>query len=141
MTISQAFKKKNKLTKRLTELKSLLQQNNSIIEGSTSYYKMDDLMNEYVAVQNEIVDIKTRIMFANKPIQNKIFLLAELKGTASLLKGISTTEGVVPGYRGETNTYVVEWNEIKLNLLKKEIEIQIEVLQEELDSFNHITKI
>lgn len=146
MKISKALKKKNKLVKELQVFLTRAQQTNSIIEGKTRYYeprKMIDLANEKL---EELVSLKTKISVANQPIQSKIYKLSELKSLLTNIREISTDEGPneSSSFYREQNKIIIYTSEIKtveIDQMVKNIENEIESIQDELDVYNNTTEI
>jgi len=145
MTLTKALKLKNKLTKDLNELIRKLHNNNSIIEGGTRYYSTKNILGEIYQKVDELNIIKTKITRANTPVQDKIFLLSELKSLVLSLKSLDCTNGVVNGlYSGNKDTNLVKNSEISVLERDDEVkflESRIDELQNELDDFNGSTLI
>lgn len=142
MNVKQALKAKNKLTTRINELYSLAKTYNSIEEGNPRRYSVIGLLNEANELTNELVDLKTRIHTANAGVYGKIFRLAELKGRVKQLKGISCDEGkVTERYGSIVLQKEVELDVIQRDELIKQLETDIEQLQDELDVHNATTNI
>ncbi len=142
MNVKQALKAKNKLTVRINELYSLAKSYNSIEEGNPRRYSVVGLLNEAEELTKELVDLKTKIHQANQPVYGKIFLMAELKGKVKQLKGMSCEEGKVTERFGSIQSVKeVEINIAQKDQMIKDLENQIEGLQDELDVHNATTTI
>jgi hypothetical protein len=143
MKINQALKKKNQLASELSELSMLIRTNNSTVEGNPKHYFIKNLIEDYDIKLVELVELKTKIHKANLPIYDKIFLLSELKGKVNMYKGIPIVEGkVVERYsQSQSQVMVVEYNVKEMNYLIKDLEAQINNLQEQLDYHNATTNI
>lgn len=142
MNIKQALKLKNKLTAQIAELYRLAKTYNSIEEGNPRRYSIVQLLNQANALTNELVDLKTQIHLANGPVYGKIFRLAELKGRAKQIAGIGCEEGKVTERYGSTvSIKEAEMNVIERDNLLRQLETEIEQLQDELDIHNATTTI
>lgn len=147
MTLAQALKRKNKLVKKLNDLRSKVTHSNSFIIGNKPSYDLETVYNEFKSVQKELIDLKSKIMIANQPIQAKIFSMSELKSELTqVISQISVQEGkVAPSRFGSPEGTLVEyacvWNRIKIDELKDALESQIDAFQEDIDKFNHTTNI
>ena len=142
MNVKQALKVKNKITTRINELYSLAKSYNSIEEGNPRRYSVIGLLNEANELTRELVDLKTKIHLANQPVYGKIFLMAELKGRVKQLKGISCEEGKVTERYGSTVAVKeVELDIVQRDAMVKQLESDIEQLQDELDVHNATTLI
>ena len=143
MNVKQALKQKNVLTAELNELYNLVRSSNSNIVGNVKHYVESEVMAQAEDKMLELVELKTKIHTANAPVYEKIFLLSELKNKANHYRSISTTEGKqVDRYgNGEPTFIEVEFNVKQVKDLIKSIEVRINEIQDELDTFNAITVI
>lgn len=142
MNVKQALKAKTKITTRINELYSLAKSYNSIEEGNPRRYSVVGLLNEANELTKELVDLKARIHTANQPVYGKIFLMAELKGRVKNLKAISCEEGKVTERYGSTVAVKeVEMDIVQRDAMVKQLEDEIEKLQDELDVHNATTTI
>jgi hypothetical protein len=142
MNVKQALKAKNKLTARINELYSLAKSYNSIEEGNPRRYSVIGLLNEANELTKELVDLKVKIHSANQTVYDKIFLMAELKGRVKQLKSISCEEGkVTERYGSVQSVKEVELDITQRDALIKQLETEIEQLQDELDIHNATTNI
>ncbi len=142
MTVKQALKAKAKLTTRISECYGSAKSYNSIEEGNLRRYSVVGLLNEAEELTKELVDLKVKIHQANLPVYGKIFLMAELKGRVKNLKAMSCEEGkVTERYGSIQSVKEVEINIAQKDAMIKEVEEQIEKLQDELDVHNATTLI
>lgn len=142
MKIKQALKAKNKLVAKLTEELTKVHTYNSIEEGSIRHYDPKTALKLAIDTMNELVELKAKIHRANSKVYEKIFKLAELKSLASKLKTLNCDEGVTKQRYSETSS--LKSTEISLTSrdeMVKNIEAEIEQLQEELDFHNAKTSI
>lgn len=139
MNINKALKEKNKLVKSILERSKRITEENSVIVGAVRNYsptiELDVMMEEI----DELVNLKASIHRANAEVYDKIFRLSELKNLVKTLRVVSTQEGNVNrGRYGDTTimTYESEIKTSEKDSMIKNIESQIETLQEELDAHN-----
>jgi hypothetical protein len=142
MTIKQALKYKNKLVKRINDAYNKVYAYNSITEGQVRPYDVNESLREYYELSNELVTLKEKIHTANQPVYGKIFLLSELKSQAQKLAVLNCEEGKVSHrYKEESEHKTTVINIVSRDTMIKNIEEQIEALQEELDKHNAVTEI
>ena len=142
MNIKQALKQKNKLVAEIKEQYAIAKEHNSIEEGNTRRFSVNEALEKAQTLTTELVDLKTRIHAANAPVYGKIFEMSELKSTIKELKAIPTTEGkVISRYGAASEQKVVEIDVKQMSELIKSYEKRIEALQDELDTHNASTTI
>lgn len=145
MTVKQALKEKNKLTKQISVLVSRIQKFNSVEEGSKRTYDPREDMDKLKETINDLVNLKTKIHLANSQVYDKIFQLSEYKGLVKYLRVINCSEGLTTeNHRfGETkSTYkTVVIGEVEMDNLITYYESEIEKIQEVLDTHNATTHI
>lgn len=145
MTLKQALKLKNKLVKQINEEFEKINTYNSIDTENTRPYSIVECINNVGQITNELIDLKTKIHNANKPMHNKIFRLSELKSMVSKYKTVDCTEGVATDpYSRRLEKTVVKTSELSIldrEILVKKLEQEIEKLQDELDVHNSTTNI
>jgi uncharacterized alpha-E superfamily protein len=89
-----------------------------------------------------LVELKTKIHLANAPVYDLIFQMSELKNQIKQLKSIPVDEGkVTERYGSVTAIKEVELNIAERDNLVKGLELQIEELQDKLDTHNAITEL
>jgi hypothetical protein len=144
MTIKQALKLKNKLIKTIGENTKLMQEYNSIEVGNERPYSSTELLGKISEDTKELAKLKTKIHIANTPVLEDIFLMSELKSMAQSLKKMDCTEGKSNRDRYRLESESIKTSEISLvkrNETIKELEAQIEEIQDRLDLFNATTQI
>jgi hypothetical protein len=144
MTIKQALKLKNKLIKTIGENTKLMQEYNSIEVGNERPYSSTELLAKISEDTKELAKLKTKIHIANTPVLEDIFLMSELKSMAQSLKKMDCTEGKSNRDRYRLESESIKTSEISLvkrNETIKELEAQIEEIQDRLDLFNATTQI
>lgn len=142
MNIKQALKAKNKLVAEIKELNMLLQQNNSMEESATRRFDVKELVENIKQTSEELITLKAKIHRANVSVFEKIFTMAELKGRVKELKKLSTEEGKISSrYSGTVETKSVVLTALDVRNMVKDLESQIEKIQDELDVHNATTTI
>jgi len=141
MNLTKALKHKKKLVKQIDEMYVRFSKFNSVEKGSIGY-DPEQAYTQWVELTNKLIDLKTKIHIANTGIANKIFTLGELKNMASKIRNVSTQEGTVKDrYTDVVSEYTVHMNLFDKDLRIKELEDQIETLQEEIEAYNALTMI
>ena len=143
MKLAKALKLKNK---KLKEYKSTLMkvvQNNSYDVDNKPIYDSTNLYNESVELLKDYLELKTAIHTSSQPIRFKIFQLGEVKSLLNVINGLDTKSGVYKeGYREITlRTYESSISEEEKNTKVKNLENTIELLQDEIDTFNATTEL
>ena len=143
MKLAKALKLKNK---KLKEYKSTLMkvvQNNSYDVDNKPIYNSTNLYNESVELLKDYLELKTAIHTSSEPIRFKIFQLGEVKSLLNVINGLDTKSGVYKeGYREITlRTYESSISEEEKNEKVKTLENTIELLQDEIDTFNATTEL
>jgi adenine C2-methylase RlmN of 23S rRNA A2503 and tRNA A37 len=141
MNLTKALKHKKKLVKQADDMYVRFSKFNSYQKDSVGY-DPEQAYNEWVRLTNDLINLKTKIHIANAGIADKIFKLGELKSMATKLRGIDTKEGIVKDrYSDVTIEYVAYMNLFDRDTRVKELEEQIETLQEEIEAYNALTMI
>lgn len=144
MNIKQALKRKNKLVVLISEEYQRVNTYNSVEEGNTRPYSPTESLENWKNYINELIDLKTKIHSANKPMYEKIFRLSELKTMAKHLRNLNCNEGKERNRWADKNEPIIRTSEISLlqrDTMIKEVESEIELIQDELDRFNAVTEI
>lgn len=145
MTVKQALREKNKLTKQINSLVVRIQKFNSMEEGSVRTYDPREDMDKLISSIGSLVDFKTRIHLANTKVYDKIFRLSEYKGLVKYLRSIDCTDGKTTESRrfGESATIFksTTFDQVEMDNLIEYYESEIERLQDELDTHNATTTI
>lgn len=140
MKLAKALKQKNKLAGEVAQLKELLTQQNSRSTKQKFDYNNQEVLTNLRAKIDELVATKAAIGAANAEVYPKIFRLAELKGLVTVLKGLSTKNGVYAeslGYAQSVEVeYVAQIKKAEADRLVEELEKEIQELQDALDEFN-----
>jgi hypothetical protein len=142
MNIKQALKLKNKLVTQMKEQYEIAKAHNSIEQGNPRRYSALDAINKAAELSNSLIELKTKIHLANAPVYGLIFQMSELKNQIKQLKSLPVDEGkVTERYGSITTIKEAEINIAERDGIVKSIEIQIEEIQDKLDTHNTITEL
>ena len=142
MNLTKALKEKKKLIKKADEAYKRFSEFNSIEAGSTPTYNAETAFEEWITLTNQLIELKAKIQKANSEVIDKIFRLGELKNMVSRLRAVNVAEGKIRERYVDVTTERTAW----MTLLSRDNQIQdwenqIETLQEEIESYNVLTKI
>ena len=141
MNIKQALKRKNKIVGLMTEEWNKVSQYNVTDEGNPRPYSAVESMAKWMQLSEELVTLKARIHLANGPKYEQIFRLAETKNQVKYLKSLNCQSGKVQS-RWDSDAQIVkhaEVNVVERDKLVKDLEQSIEMIQDDLDQWNHNT--
>ena len=142
MNIKQALKEKNKLVAEIKELYDTAKKTNSIEVGNPRRFSVEGSLKEAESKTKQLVELKTKIHKANLSVYEKIFRMSEMKNRIKELKAISTEEGKVNQRYGSTvENKEVELNAAQIKVMVKELESEIEKIQDDLDVHNATTQL
>lgn len=142
MTIKQALKQKNKLIKKINEAFQKVYTYNSVNEGQVRPYDVNDSLQQYMKLTEELISLKEKIHIANQPVYNKIFKLSELKSMAQKIAVINCEEGKIKNkYSEDSEIKTSIINVVLRDTMVTKLESDIETIQEELDLHNSTTHI
>ena len=145
MTLSKALKQKNRLASELKIQEDIFKRENSRTITSTSKVQPKDVYDNIGKLKHELSQIKSAILIASAPIQEKIIHIGELRGLISLIKSVSKQDGEIAshsyGREPLKETYTAFMTEGMADDETKKIQKQIDQLQDEIDAFNATTKI
>lgn len=141
MNIKQALKRKNKILGLMSEEWAKASQYNVIEEGNPRPYSSVEAMAKWMELSEELVTLKAKIHLANGPKYESIFRLAELKNQVKHLKSLNCQSGKTQNRWDSENPTIkhAEINVIERDRMVKAKESMIEVIQDELDQWNHTT--
>lgn len=146
ITLARALKLKNRLAGQLTKVGGRAVAHNSFVEGSHSPYDTVKVFAEYRRIANQLVELKAKVQTANAPIHAKIAMMGEYRTEIVLLNSMSVTKGTVvePNYgegKDKTRVYVAAIDKLSRDNSVANLEQEIDMLQDEIDSHNATTKI
>ena len=148
ITLAKEKKKKNKLVGEIKDLQKMISNKNSFIINSGTdvdnyieKYNVHEMLEKMSDRVEKLVNLKININDANKEIIHLIFSISELKSKLKFINSLDVKEGYVTrGYLdADTSKYYAQIDENKRNELKKEIQNEIDRLQDEIDVYNHTT--
>jgi len=143
MTIKQALKYKNKLVKRIGDNSTKLMKYNTIEVGNKRPYDINEIRMELSTDVEELVVLKSKIHLANAPVLYDIFRMSELKSLVNTYKRLECFDGKSPRDRYSSEVAHMESSISVLdrdNIIRN-LENEIEVIQDRLDVFNATTGI
>jgi len=140
MKLAKALKQKNKLAGEVAQLKELLAQQNSRSTKQKFDYDNKQVLADLRTKIDELIATKAAIGAANAEIYAKIFRLAELKGLVATLKGLATKDGVFAESLGFSQSveveYVAQIKKAEIDQMTRQLDTEIQELQDALDEFN-----
>lgn len=141
MNIKQALKRKNKLVGLMAEEWSKVSQYNVTDDGNPRPYSAVEAMARWMQLSEELVTLKSKIHLANGPKYDQIFRLAETKNQVKYLKSLNCQSGKVQNrWDSEAPTIKhAEINVVERDKMVKDMEARIEMIQDDLDQWNHNT--
>lgn len=143
MNIKQALKRKNILVNEIKQELSKLGTYNSTEVGSNRPYSSREALQTYNDKTDELIALKVAIHKANAPVYDKIFRLSELKSKVKYINALNCTEGKEPNRYGvgEPRIMIAEIGIVERDKMVKDIEDEINKIQDELDYFNNVTNL
>jgi len=143
MNIKQALKKKNMLVNEIKQELNKVQTYNSMEVGSNRPYSAKLRLQSYFDKTNELISLKVAIHKANAPVFDKIFRLSELKSMVKYINTLNCTEGKEQNRYGvgEPRVMSAEMGIVERDEMVKNMEDEINKIQDELDYFNNITNL
>jgi uncharacterized small protein (DUF1192 family) len=145
MKLHKALKLRKSLTGDIARIKAQIQSKNSYTEGSVNpeKYNVPALYTELQAKINELIGLKYAINEANREIQSTIYKISENKALIAFWNSVSVNEGkLVTGYsQSIVQEYKVQIDEETRNKMVAEFQKKVDVLQEEIDTYNYTTEI
>ncbi len=147
MTIAQALKAKKRLAEKISALTAAITSGNSRIKGSVVEIEIPAAISQREKLVQELIALKSAINQANRSVQDKIYLQAELKSEIAMYKAMSTVRGpqVLDIYSRragqEPDEYEVTLTKAQVDEKIASLQVQLDKVQEELDHHNYIAKI
>jgi hypothetical protein len=150
ISLAKALKIKNRLVGELSNLQSVARQHNALPTESREEksVNLEEIWNDIQTTSNRIVELKSKIAVATAPITPLLVDLAETKSTITFIESLPIKEGKEDtqiGYGINSSLKTVVWHsyidEAKKNRLLKENKNRIDLLQDQIDEFNAVTKI
>ena len=141
MNLKQALKRKNRLVGLIAEEYIKVSQYNSVDDVNQRPYSVKEALQNWLKLTDELIELKSKIQIANNKVNDKIFRLSELKTQVKQLKKLDCTSGLYYSKWSDDKvvTKVAEIEVVERDNMVKEMEAQIEKIQDELDGWNHQT--
>lgn len=146
MNLAQALKQKNRLAGELVRQQQILQRENSRRSDSVSTVDREVVWTKIQNLSEELGILKGKITTANIGIYPVLERMAELKSRISFVQTLDKREGEEISFVGrdqEKLTY--KWdstiNQTRCDELIAKLQTDINVLQDQVDLFNHQTEI
>lgn len=147
MKLSRALKEKKRLAAEISHLQNVISGKNSFVKDSNvaTKFNVPQLFADLEKKIQELVNLKIVINEANNPIQPSIYLLGEYKSMIAYLSHVNTAEGFVQG-RGFARSeapmeFDVQFDEIKINAIKKNYQDKADSTQDHIDNYNYTTEV
>jgi hypothetical protein len=142
ITLARALKVKNRLAGLVSKLDGEIKTYNSAQQGA-EHHDVREFYRRRKAIVSHLVALKSAITLANAPVQAVIYELAELKALIALLNSLDTKHGTfVEGYSAAQSVgYVAHLRRGDVNDEVLRLQSQIDRMQDQLDTFNHTTRI
>ncbi len=146
LTLAKALSVKNRLAGRLAQARSNIETYNSVLAGHLDDYGKAtvDVRAEYARyrkLQDGLIVVKAAIQRANLPIYEDILQLGELKSVIQMLSGLNTKYGTEPGYYGVEYRYSAIILKPEALGIIRELEAQIDAIEDKINEFNASTRI
>ena len=146
LTLAKALSVKNRLAGRLAQARSNVETYNSVLAGQRDDYGKAtvDVRAEYARyrkLQDGLIVVKAAIQRANLPIYEDILQLGELKSVIQMLNGLDTKNGTEPGYNGVEFRYSAVILKPEVLGIIRDLEAQIDAIQDKINEFNASTRI
>lgn len=146
MNIAKALKVKNRLVGELNNLQQIFNRENSRRNDNPSTVDVEEVYRKITNTFSKLVALKGAINEASAPISVKLVTLAETKQYINFIKGIPCREGeelTLVGSNREKLSY--QWkaffNKENLDKQQENLQLQINKLQDDIDTFNAVTQI
>lgn len=145
MTLAKALKHKNRVAQKMARISDDIRTHNSILAVNDPEVDVTALDKMRQDLMEHLVALKTLIHRASNEIRDKIFRLAELRGSIQFYRSISTQHGKCPRHSFGGGDGFVEHKAVmrkeSIDRLVIELETRIDEIQDQLDEFNVTTKI
>lgn len=145
MTLAKALKHKNRVAQKMTQVSGDIRSNNSILAVNDPEVDVKALDVMRKDLMDHLVALKTAIHRASDKIRDKIFLLAELKGSVQFYRSIDTQHGKRESHRYGMGEEFVEHKAVMrketIDRIVADTETRIDEIQDRLDEFNVSTRI
>jgi len=142
ISLSKVLKLKNRLAGRLLRVQNDISANNSVLLEQRDQIDVAKMCKEREAIVEYLIELKTKISFANNNIQERLIRIGEYKSQLSWLASLSTRDGIERhSYQNTELTWVAYIKKNDVDEQTKRLEALIDQMQDEIDQFNYTEKI
>lgn len=137
ITLAKALKLKNRLAGRMAHLDGLVKTYNTVLAEQRDQVNVAQIVKERDEIMESLINLKSTIIRANAPIQDAILRKGELASRIEWLKTLNTTDGVQRhGYQNTEITYVAVIKKGDVEAQTRQMEKEIDALQDRMDEHN-----
>lgn len=149
LTLARALNYKNRVVEEIKRLDSEILSNNSRLQDNDCEVNARACYLRRIDLTDHLIALKAAIAEANVPMNVVIYRLAELKGQLTFFRSLNTKHGKFSetdyddeGRRVKTEVhYVAHLRKNEVDAANAKIRSEIDLLQSELEAFNHKTTI
>lgn len=135
MNLRKAIQRKKRIAGVLAESYTKLRRANITPEGRPSLISSREILERIKEKSEEIIQLKVQIQKANLPILEDIYRLAELKSLVNEMRNINSLHDRRYD-NSQAIVYTICIDEIEQEAIIADLEKQIEVIQDRIESFN-----
>lgn len=140
--LSKGLKLQKRLAGRFAEVTGKIQLKNSVLKEQAGQTNIQSLIELKAQLSEALVDLKFALYKGNAKVQERLFILAEKKGEVDFYRNLNIREGVERhSYQNTSVEYVAFIKEELATQKVKELEKEIDRLQDQIDEYNYTTKI
>ncbi len=140
--LAKALKLQKRLAGRYSETVSNISSYNSVLEEQNGHVDVAKLIEQRDAISAALIDLKVALYQGNKGIQKELYTLAEKKGEADMYRSLNTRSGVERhGYQNTEVKYVATVTKAQADAKVRQLESEVDLLQDAVDAYNHSTKV
>ena len=142
MKLSKALRVKNQLVLQIVKLQSRIKQNNSYDTENIPKWKVLDSYEELETLKAKLIQLKTKISLANRPILTVIHTMEETKADIAFMKELPTKSGVCKSSYSDTKQeFACFMNDVVVSRIITEALDLMFSLQDKLAEHNAKTEI
>jgi hypothetical protein len=135
MNLRKAIQRKKRIAGVLAESYTKLRRANITPEGRPPLISSREILERIKEKSEEIIQLKVQIQKANLPILEDIYRLAELKSLVNEMRNINSLHDKRYD-NSQAIVYTICIDEIEQEAIIADLEKQIEVIQDRIESFN-----
>ena len=142
ISIARALKEKNRLAKEIDGLWQIVRRENSCLDTHKRTADVEKVWETIERYSDKLVELKTKIGNANRGAHlRNIHLLDETKNRLAKLAATNGSEDPEINCRDQQFARTAVFNEPMLLAMRRELQIEANRLQDEIDAFNAVTMI